>query len=243
VKSTIKGPLADSIDRYLAHKRSLGKQLDSAGLMLHVLDNYLNTQEIVEAHQITSAHLAGFVASRHRNSARSYNELIGTIRGLMNWMVVHELLPESPLKCETRQVPPPRRPFLFNSDQARRIFEVAERLPSTSRAQNPGGIYRMIFVLLYGLGLRVDEVSRLCRKHIDLDNQLLMIRQTKFGKDWSHSGQGWASRLQNFWIVKERALGRFRPTARCLHLTSRNGRRLARTLLLGHSINCCPAFS
>jgi hypothetical protein len=41
--------LADSIDRYLAHKRSLGKQLDSAGLMLHVLDNYLNTQEIVEA--------------------------------------------------------------------------------------------------------------------------------------------------------------------------------------------------
>ncbi|MGA7930007.1 MAG: tyrosine-type recombinase/integrase [Candidatus Sulfotelmatobacter sp.] len=183
MKSTIKGPLADSIDSYLAHKHSLGKQLDSAGLMLHVLDNYLNTQEIVEAHQITSAHLAGFVASRHRNSARSYNELIGTIRGLLNWMVVHELLPESPLKCETRQVPPPRRPFLFDSDQARRIFEVAERLPSTSRAQNRGGIYRMIFVLLYGLGLRVGEVSRLCRKDIDLDNQLLMIRQTKFGKD------------------------------------------------------------
>ena len=41
----------------------------------------------------------------------------------------------------------------------------------------------MIFALLYGLGLRVGEVSRLCRKDIDLDNQLLIIRQTKFGKD------------------------------------------------------------
>ena len=41
----------------------------------------------------------------------------------------------------------------------------------------------MIFALLYGLGLRVGEVSRLCRKDVDLEAQLLMIRQTKFGKD------------------------------------------------------------
>jgi integrase len=41
----------------------------------------------------------------------------------------------------------------------------------------------MIFGLLYALGLRVGEVSRLCRKDIDFDRQLLVIRQTKFGKD------------------------------------------------------------
>jgi integrase len=29
----------------------------------------------------------------------------------------------------------------------------------------------MILALLYGLGLRVGEVSRLCRQDIDLDNQ------------------------------------------------------------------------
>ena len=98
-------------------------------------------------------------------------------------MVVHEVLPESPLRCETRRVTPPRRPFLFNPDQARRLLEVAEQLPSNPRAQTRGETYKMIFALLYGLGLRVGEVSRLCRKDIDLDNQLLIIRQTKFGKD------------------------------------------------------------
>jgi integrase len=41
----------------------------------------------------------------------------------------------------------------------------------------------MIFALLYGLGLRVGEVSRLCRMDIDLGSQVLTIRQTKFGKD------------------------------------------------------------
>ena len=44
-------------------------------------------------------------------------------------------------------------------------------------------VYRMIFAVLYGLGLRVGEVSRLCRKDVDFDRQLLIIRHTKFGKD------------------------------------------------------------
>lgn len=41
----------------------------------------------------------------------------------------------------------------------------------------------MIFALLYGLGLRVGEVSRLSHKDVDLENQTLMVCKTKFGKD------------------------------------------------------------
>lgn len=183
MKHRMRGPLADSIDRYLAHKRSLGKQLITVGEDLRRLDDYLHTQKVLEIQQITAAHLAGFVASRPRHSARSYNQLIRAIRGLLDWMVVHELLPESPLRCETRRVSSPRPPFLFNLGQAARLFEVAEQLPSTVGAPNRGEIYRMIFLLLYGLGLRVGEVSRLCREDVDLNSQLLIIRQTKFGKD------------------------------------------------------------
>ena len=40
----------------------------------------------------------------------------------------------------------------------------------------------MIFAVLYGLGLRVGEVSRLCRKDLDFERQFLIIRNTKFGK-------------------------------------------------------------
>jgi integrase len=175
--------LADSIELYLAHKRSLGKQLAKVEPTLQLLDGYLFAHGVAELSEITAAHIDAFVASRPRRSPRSYNGLIGTIRGLLDWMVVHEVLPESPVRCESRRVTPPRRPFLFNLDQARRLLEVAEQLPSNPRAQTRGETYKMIFALLYGLGLRVGEVSRLCRKDIDLDNQLLIIRQTKFGKD------------------------------------------------------------
>jgi integrase len=151
--------------------------------MLYLLDRYLITQRVPEVGQITPAHIDGFVASRPRHCARSYNGLIGLLRGLFDWMVVHEVIPNSPLHCEPRRNTPARRPFLFNPEQVRQLLELARRLPSNPRAQNRGEIYRMIFALLFGLGLRVREVSRLCRKDIDLDNQILIVRQTKFGKD------------------------------------------------------------
>jgi len=183
VKSHAKSPLAENIELYLAHKRSLGKQLAKVGPMLHLLDGYLSTQGVTELSKITPAHIEVFVASRQRHSPRSYNGLVGTLRGLFDWLVVHEVLLESPLRCEARRTAQTRRPFLFNLDQARRLLDAAAQLPSNPRALDRGETYRMIFALLYGLGLRVGEVSRLYRKDIDLDNQLLIIRKTKFGKD------------------------------------------------------------
>jgi integrase len=183
MKSRTKGPLAEDIERYLAHKHALGKQLDKVGPMLYLLDGYLITNGVVEIRQITPAHVNGFVGGRPRHSPRSYNGLIGALRGLFDWMVVHEVLPESPLRCEARRITTPRRPFLFDIVQARRLLEAAAKLPSSPRAQARGEIYKMIFALLYGLGLRVGEVSRLCRKDLDFDNGVLIIRRTKFRKD------------------------------------------------------------
>ena len=182
-KITPNGPLAKSIEVYLAHKHSLGKQLTKQGAMLYLLDGYLSAQAVTNLSQITPAHIEAFVNSRVRPMPRSYNELLGALRGLFDWLVAHEVLPESPLRCEPRRVPPRRRPFLFNTEQVRCLLEAAAKLPSNPRALDRGEIYKTMFALLYGLGLRVGEVSRLCRKDVDLEAQLLIIRQTKFGKD------------------------------------------------------------
>jgi site-specific recombinase XerD len=157
--------------------------LAKPGQMIYLLDGYLIARGVAELRELTPAHIDGFVASRPRHSARSYNELIGALKGLFDWMVIHEVLPESPVHCQRRRITCTRRPFLFDVGQARNLLEAASLLPSTPRAQARGEIYRMIFALLYGLGLRVGEVSRLCLEDVDLDKQLLSIRRTKFGKD------------------------------------------------------------
>lgn len=176
------GPLANSISLYIAHKRALGKRLEKTEPTLRLLDNYLVEQGIRDLSQITAAPLEGFLNSRHRCSARSYNELLGMVRRLFDWLVRQEKLAASPLRCLPRRVSPGRRPFLFNSDQARCLLDLARQLSRNPRVPDRGETYRMIFALLFGLGLRVGEACRLQGQDVDLDRQLLVIRKTKFGK-------------------------------------------------------------
>jgi integrase len=176
------GPLANNISLYLAHKRALGKRLEKTEPTLRLLDDHLAEQGIGDLSQITAAHLEGFLNSRPRRSARSYNELLGMVRRLFDWLVRQEKLAASPLRCLPRRAPPGRRPFLFNPDQARSLLILARQLRRNPRVPDRGEIYRMVFALLYGLGLRVGEVCRLQRQDVDLDHQVLVIRKTKFGK-------------------------------------------------------------
>ena len=73
MKGSPKGPLADSIERYLAHMHSLGKQLTKVGAMLQLLDGYLLSRGVPNERQIASADIEAFIASRPRPSPRSYN--------------------------------------------------------------------------------------------------------------------------------------------------------------------------
>lgn len=244
MKSTMKGPLAGSIERYLAHKHALGKQLTKVGPMLYLLDGYLFTHQVAEICQITPVHISAFVGSRPRHSPRSYNGLIGALRGLFDWMVVHEMLPEPPVRCEARRITATRRPFLFDVDQARRLLEAAAQLPSNPRAQARGEIYRMIFALLYGLGLRVGEVSRLCRKDLDFDNRVLIIRQTKSGKDrFVPFGPKMAGEIASFIQREESRYGQIPPDCPVFSFGKRNRKPIGPIPSAGHSINCCPRFS
>ena len=74
-KITPNGPLAKSIEVYLAHKHSLGKQLIKQGAMLYLLDGYLSAQGVTNLSQITVGggervcHFSGPRSARPRTDA------------------------------------------------------------------------------------------------------------------------------------------------------------------------------
>jgi site-specific recombinase XerD len=182
MRADLQGPLTSHIQTFIAHKRALGKRLEKREATLYLLNRYLIEHDVTKLEDVTPALLDAFMRSRPRHSPRSYNELLGTVRGFFDWLVRHNVLVTSPLSTPRRRVTPMRRPFLFNSDLAKRLFDATACLRSYSRCPRRGETYRMMFVLLYGLGMRVGEVSRLCLKDVDFDRQLLVIRDTKFGK-------------------------------------------------------------
>lgn len=174
--------LADDLCAFIAYKRALARRYVTEERALSLFDRYLVKMGVCQLHAITPELIETFLSSRTRNQPRSYNHLVGVVRRFFRWMICQERISMSPVRTQLRRTTGQRRPFLLNRDQILQLLEVAARLPDNARAPMRGESYVLIFTLLYGLGLRVGEVSRLHFQDVDVKRQLLVIRETKFSK-------------------------------------------------------------
>jgi integrase len=174
--------LGPDIEQFLAHKRSLGRRYDVEEKTLALLDAYLLTNQVRTLRKVTPAFVDEFLLSRPRSRPRSYNHLRCTVGRLFSYLVNHGKLARTPLQSPPRRGRYQRTPFIFDTAQAKRLLTLAKALPSKGGTIERGSTYFVLFSVLYGLGLRVGEACRLKIDDVDLDRQLLVIRQTKFYK-------------------------------------------------------------
>lgn len=173
--------IAEDIQSYLDYKRALGRKFITEAGALHLLDRFLRESAIADHAALTPYLIDSFLASRPRNRPRSFNHLLSVLRCFFSWLVRQGRLTLSPVR--TRPRPSSRRlPFLFKPEEVWRLLTAAAQLPDNSRASHRGAVYSLIFRLMYSLGLRVGEITRLCHQDVDRDRRLLVIRETKFGK-------------------------------------------------------------
>ena len=174
--------LAEDLCSFIAYKRALARRYVTEERALSLFDRYLVEMSVCQLHAITPALIDTFLSSRTRNQPRSYNHLVGVVRRFFHWMVCQERIHASPVRTPLRRTTAQRRPFLLSREQVQQLLLVAADLPDNARAPMRGESYVLIFTLLYGLGLRVGEVSRLQVRDVDVERQLLVIRETKFSK-------------------------------------------------------------
>lgn len=209
-----KSLLQRHIDSFVAYKRALGRKFDTEERALHLLDRYLVEHRVRALKEITPKLLDAFMVSRPRLRPLSYNNLLCAVRRLFNWMVVQGVLARSPLQAAPRRNIDPRRPFIFDANTTARLLELAGHLPHNPRCPRRAETYRTIFALLYGLGLRAGEVSRLQMKDVDFNRQLLVIRDTKFNKSrLIPFGARISALLQNFLRMRTQAAVDLGPDA------------------------------
>jgi site-specific recombinase XerD len=205
-------PLADAIKCFLAYKRALRRHYNNEEKALRLLDRYLVEQQISNITGVTPELLESFLNSRLRTQPCSYNHLLGVVKRLFDWMVIQDILNRSPLLAKPRRTTAQRIPYLFDASSAKVLLEVAERLPDNPRAPLRGASYRMIFALLFGLGLRVGEVSRLRFEDVDFDRELLVIRNTKFDKSrLVPFGPRMTKALREYLFIREQRWGASYP--------------------------------
>jgi len=176
------GPFADEMAAFLKYKRQLRKSYLTEEFDLRLFDRYLHQQEITEKQKVTNIVVEAFLNSRPRKTSRSYNSLLGALRRFFAWLVMQEILSQSPVCIQPRRRGIARRPFILSCAQVEQLLNAAVNLRTTKHAPRRGHTYKMIFALLFTLGLRVSEVTNLKIKDVDLERHLLIIRETKFLK-------------------------------------------------------------
>jgi site-specific recombinase XerD len=180
--SPFRSLLAEDIESYLDLKRATGRKFRTEAGALRLLDRFLSDNAVVDRAALTPPVIESFLASRPRTRPRSFNHLLGVLRCFFVWIVVQGRLTHSPVLARPRSAGSRRLPFLFKPQEVQRLIQVAAQLPDNPRASNRATVYSLIFRLMYGLGLRVGEIARLCHRDVDRERRLLVIRDTKFGK-------------------------------------------------------------
>lgn len=164
------------------YKRALGLHLRTTESVIRLLDRFLVEQHVGTIEAITPDVIEAFLVSRPRTVPHSFNQLLGIVTRLFEWLIARDLVSRSPVQAKPRRTTVSRLPFLFDPATARRLIEAAGALHDTRNTPRRGLTYRTIFALLYALGLRVGEVARLRMTDIDLTRQMLVVRETKFAK-------------------------------------------------------------
>lgn len=169
--------LTHVVDAYLAKQRSLGKRFESAEALLRRFCRAMGDRDIEE---VTSEAVAQFLQGRGSLSA-TWMLRYRVLSGLYKFAISRGYAAFSPLPTTLPKLPPQQTPYVYSTEELRCLLEATSILRVGHRAQVPA-MYRTLLFLLYGSGIRIGEALRLVLQDVDLAEQVITVRDTKFFK-------------------------------------------------------------
>lgn len=170
-------PLTKAIQDYLALRRNLGFKLRDAGMVLAKFAAFMEQQNA----QCITTQLALEWAQQPSNAQPAlWAQRLSYVRCFARHHIASDPKTEIPAPGLLPFRPQRANPYLYSDEEIKRLLEAALTL-------SPGmELRRWTFHVLLGLlsvtGLRVGEALRLKLDDVDLDNGVLTVRGTKFGK-------------------------------------------------------------
>ena len=170
-------PLREALHDYLALRRSLGFTLRKAGIALSKFVQFLETRG---ATHITIALALEWAQENKRAQPTQWAQRLSYVRGFARHHAASDPQTEIPPSGLLPFYPQRARPYLYSDEEIRKLLECALTLTPV------GGLrpwtYHCLLGVLSVAGLRIGEALRLKGEDIDLEQALLTIRGTKFGK-------------------------------------------------------------
>jgi integrase len=169
--------LCDALTQYVALRRALGTKLHEAAM---TLGHFVEFLECEKAEFITSELALRWAMQPQGVQRATWARRLSMVRRFASWLNTID---------SRNEVPPPRllasrrrrnKPHIFTEQEIRQLMVEAGQLGSPTGLR--GLTYTTLIGFLAATGLRPGEALALDNADVDLQNGVLAIRQTKFGK-------------------------------------------------------------
>jgi integrase/recombinase XerD len=169
--------LRKAVEDYLSMRRSLGFKLRDMGFCLH---HFVSFMEQHKASIITVDLALRWALQPQGVQPAHWATRLSFVRSFARyWNAIDprtEIPPMGLLPYRTKRA----TPYIYSDEEIEQLLFAAKNLsPSTSLRP---WTYYTLFGLMPVTGMRISEVIRLERGDVDLDQNLLTVRLTKFGK-------------------------------------------------------------
>jgi integrase len=169
--------LQQLLDEYLATRRALGVRLERDGRQLQGFVAFL---ELHQASHITTARALQWATKPRGVQSCRHAQLLGKVRQFARYASAvdprHEIPPPGLLPARPRRAVP----YIYSDLEVDRLIGAARELSGTTGLRPC--TFATLLALLAATGMRATEPLRLDRGDVDLDQGVLTVRKSKFGK-------------------------------------------------------------
>lgn len=171
--------LAPRFGDFLALRRAGGSDSRSQLVLLRYLDRFLYNQDF-NTPWLTREVLEDYLQSATQLHPRTQDNRWCMVRQFCRYLRQFEPLCFVPEHKPWRIRTPKRSAHIYTESEVQAMLGAAQALPPSGSLR--AKTYCTLFGLLYTTGLRCGEAFALNVNDVDLEQQLLFVRQGKFGK-------------------------------------------------------------
>ncbi len=179
---TFRSPLACWMAKFIQEKRILGWRYETEYKVLCRLDRHLCEIKL-DSEQLPREVVECWAAAAPHEKPESQAVRLRTVRQFTKYLARHGVPAYSPPERSRRSPCRNHTPYIFTHGQVAVLLATVDRLEAEGHSPRRHQIMPEVFRLLYGSGMRVNEVLHLRVADVDLDRGILTVRDAKTRKD------------------------------------------------------------
>jgi integrase/recombinase XerD len=169
--------LKEAVTTYVMFKRSLGLRFYFDAFRLRAFCREMGD---IDIRAVRPAAVLAFIMGAGPVTAHC-RQKFAILRSFYRYALGRGLVLRSPLPKTAPRIPPQLVPYIYSTDELRRLIAATDSL-RTAKSRLQALTIRTLLLVLYGTGMRIGEALALNIQDVDMAECILTIRDTKFFK-------------------------------------------------------------